>query len=163
METDPAAPINFMEEPIHYHHQNHDCQKTGPSLEVESRNVLGEILDNAHGDEPGHQSGGNPDTDTNGNRFPLVGVGTDHAGHDCREYQNTFQAFAENQHSNIERSNRSAGMRQCGIRSSVGRDPLPYENAGNEASADEEQGLKSWPDSVSAWRYRLDSGRAHYY
>src|SRR5437016_4984198 len=47
METDPAAPIDFMEEPVHYHHQNHDCQKTSPSLEVESRNVLGEILDNA--------------------------------------------------------------------------------------------------------------------
>src|SRR5258708_5179011 len=102
METDPAAPINFMEEPIHYHHQNYDGQKASPSLKIQSRNVLGEILDNAHLDEPGHQSGENSDTHTNGNRFPLVGVGTDHASHDCREYQNTFQAFAENQHPDIE-------------------------------------------------------------
>src|ERR1700730_14186283 len=150
METDPAAPINFMEEPIHYHHQNYDRQKARPSLKVESRNVLGEIIDNAHCDAPRHYSGGNRDTHTDGTRFPLVGVWPDHAGHDCREYQNAYQAFAENQYPDIEGSNGSAGMRRYGVRSSMGHDPLPYENAGNEGSAEEKKGTKSWPDSVSA-------------
>jgi hypothetical protein len=39
MHSDPAAPINLMEEPVHYYQEDNDREQSGPGLQIESRNV----------------------------------------------------------------------------------------------------------------------------
>src|SRR5947209_6282072 len=40
MGADPAAPVNFVEEPVHYDQQNNHCEQSGGGLQIERAHVV---------------------------------------------------------------------------------------------------------------------------
>ena len=52
MGTNPAAPINFVEEPVHDHEQNDYGEKAGGRLQVERGNTFGHLPHDSDRDAP---------------------------------------------------------------------------------------------------------------
>src|SRR5881296_1891457 len=87
MGPNPAAPVNFVEEPIHDHKQN----------------VLAQLLHDSDRDEPGHKGGEESDRRSRHYRFAIIAPRTSHAGGDGSENENAFESLAEYENTDIER------------------------------------------------------------
>src|ERR1700758_3737531 len=128
MHPDPTAPIDFMEEPVHHDQENDNCKQAGPSLQIESRNILRKIADDPYCNEPRGDCGEKTDAGSDCNRaamHPIIAIQT---GSDCREHQNGFQSLSENQNSDIEDRDRLIPVSLGRIGGTMGSDSLPDEN-----------------------------------
>jgi hypothetical protein len=128
MGPNPAAPVNFVEEPIHDHKQNDHCEQSGRGLQVQSRNVLAQLLHDSDRDEPGHKSSEESDRRSRHYRFAIIAPRTSHAGGYGSKNENAFESLAEYENTDIERSDGGGSVRLQRIGRTVGSDPLPDEN-----------------------------------
>src|SRR5437588_12592179 len=69
MGANPAAPINFVEEPVHDHEQDDHREQSGRRLQMQGGNVLAQLLHESDSYEPGHKSGEECDRRARHHRF----------------------------------------------------------------------------------------------
>ena len=144
MRPNPAAPINLVEEPVHDHQQNYDGEQSGRRLEIERRHIVAKRPDNADRNQPGNQGRGESDSgaETNGAAVRLPRAG--HTRGDGGEDQNAFEAFAENEHADIEERNRGAGVGPHRIGHALFGEALPNQDCHDGGGGDTEAGRKKY-------------------
>src|SRR5438105_5224549 len=138
MGANPAAPINFVEEPVHDHEQDDHREQSGRRLQMQGGNVLAQLLHESDSYEPGHKSGEECDRRAGHHRFAIASSRTGHAGGDGSEDKNAFESFAEKEEPNIEGRDGGGGMRLQRIGWTVGGDPLPDKNRDHEKRSEQQ-------------------------
>ena len=123
--SNPAAPINFVEEPVHDDEQHDHGQQSGRRLKIERRDVIAQRTDDADRDEPRNQCCAETDSCADRHRPPMRLFRSRHARRDRRQNENAFQSFAENQHADIEERDRRAGVGPQWIGRPLFRHALP--------------------------------------
>ena len=125
MRANPAAPINLVEKPVHDHEQDHDCEEPGGGLQVERGDVVDERVHDADGNHPGDQGRDEGEPRAPGNRAAAGAAGARHARGDRGDDENAFEAFAENEHRDVECGNGRAGIGGGRIGRATDGDSLP--------------------------------------
>src|SRR5438132_10862040 len=110
MDTNPAAPVNFVEEPIHDHKQDDHCEQSGRGLQMQGRNVLAQLLHDPDSNEPRREGGEERDRCARHDRFAIIAARAGHAGGDGSEDENAFESLAENEDAYIERGDSGGSM-----------------------------------------------------
>ena len=98
--SDPARPVDAVEEPVHDHQQHRHGEQTGGRLDVEAGTA--ERADDPHGTEPGDDRGGNADPDAEPDRAALARVGAEEACGDRGDHEDRLQALAKDQEPAVE-------------------------------------------------------------
>jgi len=107
-----------------------DGQEPGRRLQVESGDVVGKALDDADGDEPGHERGAKGASRAGRDR-PLVGPpGPPHVGRDGGKHENAFEPFTEDQHRNVEDTGPEIPVRH-GVGNTSGTQDLQHQDGRN--------------------------------
>jgi len=141
--ADPAAPINFVEEPIHDHQQDDDCEQSGGGLQIERAHIVAQRIHNSDRDEPGDQGCAKCDAGADCDRAPMCALCAGHARGNRGEYQNAFQSFAKNENADIEKRNRRARVRLGRIRRAMRGDTLPDNHRHHGDCSDENADSKN--------------------
>src|SRR5438046_10562732 len=102
MRANPSAPINLVEEPVHNHQQNNDCQKPRGSLQIECGYVVAERADDAHCYNPRNQAGDKRHARTERDRLAMHAFGTWHTGSDGSPHTNASQSLSKNEKPDVE-------------------------------------------------------------
>src|SRR2546423_13244114 len=102
MGSNPAAPIDFVKEPVHDHKQHDHREESGRCLQMQSGNILAQLLHDSDGDKPSHKGGEESDRGTRHHRFAIVSPRAGHTGSDGSENENAFEPLAENENTDSE-------------------------------------------------------------
>jgi hypothetical protein len=93
--------------------------------------------------KPRNDRGDHADPNTREDGPAINLVVSDHSGHDCRQHEHAFQAFAKNEDCNIELRRKLAGVFSRGIGAASRRYSLPKKHSRDEKGADREKNRKN--------------------
>src|ERR1700737_3865589 len=130
----PAAPINFMEKPVHYYQEDDDRQQPGRGLQIESWNALRKIADDSNSNKPCNDRRKKSNARTHRNRTPMHTIIANHTCRYRREHQNAFQPFSKNEDADVKNCYRLTAVGLQRIRRAFCRDSRPYKDHTQERS-----------------------------
>ena len=141
VERDPAAPVDFVEEPVHHDEEDDDGEEAAGGLQIEGGDVVADIVEDADGDEPGDEGGEERGGGAGGDGGAVGVLAAGHAGGDGGENEDALEAFAEDEDGDVHDGAEVGGVVAGGVRRAGGGDALPYEDAGDGGGGAEEEEL----------------------
>src|SRR5207248_2580027 len=107
-------------------------------LQMQSGNVLAQLLHDSDGDKPGHKGGEESDGGAGHHRFAIISPWPRHTGGDGSQNENAFESLTENENTDIERGDGGGGVRSQRVGRTVGCDSLPDENRDHKKRSEQQ-------------------------